>query len=56
MKREGFLIQLQLQLPSRHSVLLESRTRSEIVHGLAQLLVSALEAPVREAEGSDEAR
>jgi len=56
MKRERFLIQLQLQLPSHQSVLLVSETRSEIVHALAQLLASALAAPVREAEESDEAR
>ena len=54
MKRERFLI--QLQLPNHHPVHLESKTRSEIVHALERLLVSALEAPVREVEGSDEAR
>lgn len=58
MKRERSRIQLQLQLqlPSHHPVLLESETRGEIVYVLARLLVSALEAPGRAAEGNDEAR
>jgi len=57
MKRERSLIQLRLELASRHPVLQDSTTQTEVVRVLAQLLASALDPPVLETtEGSDESR